>query len=46
VKDIKEPEVVGKFDTADALEIANFDNELEMMMQESANDARKGVNIG
>jgi hypothetical protein len=37
---------MGKFDAADALEIANFDNELEMMMQESANDARKGVNIG
>ena len=30
-------------DPLDAQEIANFDNEFEAMMQESANDARKGV---
>ena len=41
-----ETATLNKVDADDALEIANFDSEFEQMMQESASDARKGVNIG
>lgn len=40
-----EPDVKTSVAIEDQAEIENFDNEFEKMMQESATDARKGVNI-